>query len=438
MKSLINFSLMLFLGMSLSAQDFNKQKMDSLFSAIDENNKGMGSLSIYKNGNEVYTSSTGFANVEAKKAADAQTRYRVGSITKTFTAAIIMQLIEEGKLQLETKLSAFYPQIPNAGKISIEDLLRHQSGLFNYSKGEDFENWKNKEQSRQDHLDRFVKNGIEFQPGEKSDYSNTNYILLSFIIEDLEKEDLSEVLYRRIVKPLQLKNTYYGSKLDPSKGEALAYQKTGEWTLIDETHMSVVKGAGALMSTPSDLNKFVTVLFAGKIVKPATLEKMKEIKGEFGLGLMEMDLVGRNFYGHTGGIDGFNSVVVYNPTEKVSFAYSSNGRDLLPHKILDAAAHIYFGEAYEIPSFKTLELTAGQLKQYEGIYSGEGFPLILKIYEENGKLMGQVEGQPSFPLEAFEPHKFKFDRFGLKLEFDPEAGKMLFKQGPNSHELKRA
>ncbi|MDX1602128.1 MAG: serine hydrolase, partial [Salinimicrobium sediminis] len=190
MKSLINFSLMLFLGMSLSAQDFNKQKMDSLFSAIDENNKGMGSLSIYKNGNEVYTSSTGFANVEAKKAADAQTRYRVGSITKTFTAAIIMQLIEEGKLQLETKLSAFYSQIPNAGKISMEDLLRHQSGLFNYSKVEDFENWKDKEQSRQDHLERFVKNGIEFQPGERSDYSNTNYILLSIIIEDLEKEDL--------------------------------------------------------------------------------------------------------------------------------------------------------------------------------------------------------------------------------------------------------
>ncbi len=429
---------MLFLGMSLSAQDFNKQKMDSLFSAINDNNKGMGSFSIYKNGEEVYAASTGYADVEAKKVADAQTRYRVGSITKTFTASTIMQLIEEEKLRLDTKLSEFYPQIPNSEKISIEDLLRHQSGLSDFSKVEDFKDWKDKEQSRKDHLDRFVKIGIDFQPGEKIDYSNTNYILLSFIIEDLEREDFSKVLSRRILNPLQLMNTYYGSKLDPAKGEALAYQKTGEWTLIEETHMSVVKGAGALMSTPSDLNKFLTALFAGKVVKPATLEKMQEIEGELGLGLMEMDLAGRTFYGHTGGIDGFNSVVVYDPAEKVSFAYSSNGRDLAPHKILDAAARIYFGEAYEIPSFKTLALTAEQLKKYEGTYSGEGFPLILKIYQENGKLMGQAEGQPSFPLEAFEPHKFKFDRFGLKLEFDPESGKMLFKQGPNSHELKRA
>lgn len=429
---------MLFLGMTLSAQDFDKQKMDSLFSVINENNKGMGSLSIFKDGREVYTSSTGFADVEAKKAATAQTRYRIGSITKTFTAALILQLVEEGKLQLDTKLSAFYPQIPNSEKINIEDLLRHQSGLFNYSSGDEFKNWKNKEQSRQAHLDRFVNNGTIFEPGERTDYSNTNYLLLSFIIEDLEKKDYSEVLIRRILKPLELKNTYYGGKLDPVKGEALAYQKTGAWTLIDETHMSVVKGAGALMSTPSDLNKFLTALFAGKVVKPATLEKMKKIEQELGLGLLEMSMVGRNFYGHTGGIDGFNSVMVYNPAEKVSFAYCSNGRDMTPHKILDAAAHIYFGEAYQLPSFKTLTLTAEQLKQYEGTYSGEGFPLILKIYQENGTLMGQAEGQPSFPLEAYEIHKFKFDRFGLKLEFVPETGKMLFKQGANSHELSRA
>ncbi|MDX1762409.1 MAG: serine hydrolase domain-containing protein, partial [Christiangramia sp.] len=232
--------------------------------------------------------------------------------------------------------------------------------------------------------------------------------------------------------------TYYGGTINPAAGEAISYEKMGEWTPGDQTDMSIVKGAGAMISTPADLNRFFTALFEGKVVKPASLEKMKEIKGEFGLGLYEIPLDEHVFYGHTGGIDGYNSVVGFLPGQGISIAFSFNARDMAPHAILTGAAKIFFGKDYTIPSFKTYEVTAEDLKQYEGTYSNENFPLKLKIYSEEGKLMGQAEGQPSFPLEAYEKDKFKFDRFGLKLEFKPAENKMIFKQGPNAHELSRA
>lgn len=438
MKTIFNFGVLLFLGCTLSAQTFNQQKMDSLFTTIDENDKGMGSFSIFKEGKEVYSKTIGFADVELQKKAGPETKYRIGSISKTFTAAIIMQLVEEKKLSLSTKLFNFYPEIPSSESISIEDMLRHQSGLFNFSNVEDFEQWKTTQQSKAQMLERIRKNGITFQPGEKAEYSNTNYVLLSYIIEDLEKKDLGKVLEKRIFKQLKLKNTYYGGRLDTASGEALSYEKTGKWTAVEQTNMNIVKGAGALTSTPADLNRFFTALFTGKVVKPSSLEKMKEISGEFGIGLIQLPLDGNIFYGHTGGIDGFNSVVVYLPEQNLSISYTSNAREMAPNAILVGAAKIYFGKEYTLPEFKTLVLSTSELKKFEGIYSGEGFPLIITIFEQDGKLMGQAEGQPSFPLEAYESNKFKFDRFNLKLEFNPSEGKMLFKQGPNSHELKRA
>lgn len=438
MKTFITLVMMLFLSISLFSQDFNRTKIDSLFSIIDENDKGMGSVSIFKNGNEIYGNTIGYADYEHRKKADANTKYRIGSISKTFTAALIIQLIEEGKLQMDTKLSQYYPQIPNSDKIEIEDMMRHQSGLYNFSSSEDFDQWKGQKQSKEELLKRFSQYPIVFEPGEKPQYSNTNYVLLSFIVEDIEKEKFPEVLEKRIFGPLHLNNTYFGSKLDPAKGEAIAYRQTGDWTLVEETDMSIVMGAGAITSTPTDLNKFFTALFNGRVVKQENLSKMMKTEEGIGMGILQIPVSGKVFYGHTGGIDGFNSVVAFLPDEDISIALCSNARDMAPYKILEGMVSIFFDEKYELPSFNTLELTTAQLKEFEGEYGAEGFPLILHIFEKDGQLMGQADGQPSFPLEAYEVNKFKFERMGLKLEFNTEENKMIFKQGNNIHELTRA
>ena len=157
--------------------------MDSLIAHIDANEKGMGSISIFANGNVVYESAFGYANIAQEIPATVKTKYRIGSISKTFTASIIMQLVQEGKLQKDTKLSAFFPEVKNADKITLEQLLKHQSGIFNFTSAQDYQKYMEKPLSREQLLKKIVANGSVFEPGEKTEYSNTNYVLLSLIAE---------------------------------------------------------------------------------------------------------------------------------------------------------------------------------------------------------------------------------------------------------------
>lgn len=177
MKKLLVFGFFIFFGTSLTAQNFNRAKMDSLFSLIEENQEGMGSVSIFKDGEEEYQNSIGFAAIENKIEANQNTKYRIGSISKTFTAVLIMQLMEEGKLGLDTKLAEFYPEIPNASEIIIQQLLKHQSGLYNFTNDPAYLEYMESPKTKTELLEIFKEDDTVFEPGAKSEYSNTNYLL---------------------------------------------------------------------------------------------------------------------------------------------------------------------------------------------------------------------------------------------------------------------
>ena len=161
-KAAIVFALFLF-TFGINAQTFDQAKMDSLFKRIERNEKGMGSISIFKNGNEIYQNSFGFADIENEIQASEKTKYRIGSVSKTFTATIIMQLIDEKKLSLNTRLADFYPEVPNAKEITIEQLLRHRSGLYNFTNSENYRSWMETPHSKSEILEIFIENGIVFQ-----------------------------------------------------------------------------------------------------------------------------------------------------------------------------------------------------------------------------------------------------------------------------------
>jgi CubicO group peptidase (beta-lactamase class C family) len=428
------------LGCSLfaTAQDFDRQKMDSLFNILENNNKGMGSFAIHKQGEPVYANAIGYSDISKGAKANALTKYRIGSISKTFTAAMILQLVEEGKLSLDTQLSKFYPGIPNAESISIEDLLRHQSGLFNFTNEEAYLDYMEQPKSKEELLTIFKAQEPVFEPGEKNDYSNTNYVLLSFILEDLDGKSYAEILKNRITQPLNLKNTYYGRKIDSGNAEAYSYQKMKDWQPATETDLSIPLGAGGIVSTPTDLNLFFTALFEGKVLKSETFKKMKTLKNGFGMGLFRYPFNEKTLYGHTGGIDGFNSISTFYPEEDLSVSYVSNGTDFSPNDILIGAMSIYWNLDYTLPSFEpSLEVSEEKLKEYIGTYGSETFPLEVKIFIEDETLMGQATGQPSFPLEAYEEDKFQYTIARLKLEFNPEANKLTLLQGGGTYELTR-
>ncbi len=416
--------------------DFDKDKMDRLFSVIEENEKGMGSISIFTDGKAVYENAFGYANVAQEMSATLKTKYRIGSISKTFTASIIMQLVQEGDLQMDTKLSEFFPEVKNSDKITMEQLLRHRSGIFNFTNADDYQSYMEQPATREELLHKIVINGSVFEPGEKAEYSNSNYVLLSLIAEKIGGEDFGALVKQRICLPCELNDTYYGTEISEERNEAKSYSKNRKWELATETDMSIPMGAGAIVSNPNDLNQFLNCLFTNKLVSEVTLDEMMHLEEGFGIGMFQVPFYDKRAYGHNGGIDGFQSNAYYFPEEKVSISYTANGVVMATNDIMIGALSIYFGKEYSLPEFTpSLELASADLDQYLGVYSSPTFPLKITITKNGNALIGQATGQPSFTLEAYELDKFRFEAAGLKLEFKPVDNKMILLQGGGKFEL---
>ena len=342
-----------FIHIGIKAQEVQLKKMDSLFFLLEKSGKAMGSLSVFQNGESIYQKAIGYADVDRKIKATATTQYRVGSISKLFTATLVMQLVEEGKLSLQTKLSEFYPQLPNADQITVQQLLQHESGLFNITETPDFKEWMRKERSKEELLARIINNGSKFLPGEKAEYSNTNYILLTFIVEDVEKNSFPEILNKRIIKPLRLKNTYYLKSTKTGKAESKSYEKDSVWTELPGIHLSIPRGAGAIISTPEDLNQFINHLIKGKLVSENTISKMREINKKYAIGLNPVPFVeGVKMIGHTGGIDAFKSLLVYLPEQEMSVAFTFNGVDYPFKNIVMGIFNILLNKSYDLPKLE--------------------------------------------------------------------------------------
>nr|MBS0037152.1 beta-lactamase family protein [Saprospiraceae bacterium] len=430
--------LVCFIGFLVNAQDFDRAKIDSLFAVIENNQKAMGSISIYRDGVEIYSRSIGYASLEGERKADENTVYRIGSISKTFTAAVVLKLVETGQLSLNSTLGEFYPQFENADKITLEDLLRHRSGIYNFTNTPDYLSWNTRPFTRQELLAKLLEFDPVFEPGARTEYSNSNYVVLTMIAEYASEKSFAELVREIVAEPCGLQKTAVGTHIDVEGNEASSYSKYGDWKTEVETDMSIPLGAGAVISTPGELNTFLHCLFQGDLLKKETLEEMTSLKDGFGMGLFQVPFYDKRALGHTGGIDGFQSVAVYFPEENLSVAYLSNGVDYPMNDILIGVMSIYFVMDYSLPEFtEALSLTEEQLEVYLGTYTSLDFPLDIFITQKDGTLIGQATGQPSFPLECFEEHKFRFERAMLELEFFPDEDKMILRQGGGVFELSR-
>ncbi|WP_405206938.1 serine hydrolase domain-containing protein [Aquimarina sp. LLG6339-5] len=419
---------------TIQAQTFNKSTLDSFFELLDANDKGMGSVSIYKEGIEVYNTSIGYIDLEHKIKANSETIYRIGSITKTFTATIIMQLIEENKLKLETLLSDYFPELSNAHKITIANMLRHQSGLFNLTEDEDFMTWMIVPNTRKQMVDRLLKKEASFQPGEKTAYSNTNYLLLSYIAEEIEGKTYSEILQSRIIDPLGLKRTAYGREINTNNNEALSYvMNDNKWVKIEKhTDMSVPIGAGAIVSTPTEINIFYNSLFSGKLVSNTSLEIMMDTSTGMGIGLGGDTFFGKQAYGHNGGIDGFQSLTMYLPEEKIVVSYIANGVVMSPNNCIVNILRTYYDKDYKLPVFSApLEFATEELDVFLGVYSSESFPFQITFTKENTTLIASAKDGPTFPLVGYQKNGFKSDRAGATINFNTDASKMVLELNGN-------
>ncbi|MFW6289558.1 MAG: serine hydrolase domain-containing protein [Mariniphaga sp.] len=425
------YILIVFLAVTqfLFAQEFNQAKLDEYFSLLTRHNRFMGSVALSKEGKIIYQKAIGFSDVENNRKATSASRYRIASISKTFTAVLVMKAVEEEKLQPGQTIGRFFPSVKNSDRITIQHLLNHRSGIWDFTSDKDYLNWNSRPRSRAEMVRLIAEGGSTFDSGEKSRYSNSNYVLLTYILEDVFEKTYAGLLSEYITQPLGLTNTYVGGEIDPTDRESHSYSYLISWQKATETDPSVTVGAGAIVSTPADLTAFSDALFGGKLLTEASVEKMKTMNGQFGLGLAEFSFHDKTGYGHTGRIDEFTTIFIHFPEEKVSYALTSNGTIINKNDITSTVLSAAFNQPFELPEYKTYNVTEGELEQYPGTYTSKQIPLKVMVSKNENALSAQATGQPAFPLEAIDKHTFRYERAGIVMEFNPEEKTMILKQG---------
>ncbi len=417
------------------SQEFNKAKLDSFFSILEIKNKGMGSLAISKKGELVYQRAIGFSQMDnaVKIPATTNTRYRIGSISKMFTGVIIFQLIDENKLSLDVTIDKYFPALPNAGKITVANLLNHRSGLHSFTDDSLYYSYYEKPISQKALLAIIAASAPDFEPGKRSQYSNTNYVLLGWIAEQITKKSYKQLVEERIVAKIQLPDTYVGGKTNPKNNECYSYSLYQDWKQEPETDMSIPGAAGAIVSTPASLAKFIEALFAGKLVSAASLESMKTLKEGYGMAMFQIPFYNRKAFGHNGSIDGFGSMLAYFPGDSLSVAYCTNGQVYPMNDIIIAVLSIYFNREYTLPSFIQITFSNEELDNYSGTYSSTQMPLKIIISKDGNSLKAQPTGQPAFPLEATEKDRFKYEKAGIEIVFRAEKNEFTITQGGTTY-----
>ena len=426
-KKIIISSLLTIAATACFAQTFNQPRLDSLFNILAANDKFMGSIAVSQNGKLLYTKAIGFSDMETSKKADTNTKYRIGSISKMFTAVLVLKATEENKISLSQTLDKYFPEIENSNKITVENLLNHRSGIHNFTDDPAYMTYNTKAQSAKEMIAIIAKGKSDFAPNSKAAYSNSNYVILSYILEKIYSTPYAKILQTKIITPLGLKNTYFGGKTNLQNNECYSYRQEGKWVKEAETDLSIPMGAGAILSTPTDLTIFIQQLFAGKLISDKSLSLMKTINEKYGMGMFEFPYFEKKSYGHTGGIDEFQSVLTYFPEEKLSVALTSNGLVYANNNILLCALSCYFNRPFEIPAFKSL--TAAELELFSGNYASTEIPIKIAITKKENTLFAQATGQAAFPLEATSANSFQFEQAGVVLEFNTDKKQMTLKQG---------
>jgi len=425
MKTRLLFATLLTLAMSGAghAQTLDKARLDQLFDRLLEKNKGMGSVTIAKDGNVLYTRSFGYSQINGteKKPATAETKYRIASITKMYTAVMIFQLVEEGKLKLTDTLDKFFPRIPNSSRITIAQMLHHRSGIHDL---EADGSWGKQPRTKDEIVARIAQGQPDFEPDAMHRYSNAGYVLLGYVLEKAGGKPYSEALKERITSKIGLKDTYLGTgNTDAGKNESFSYAYFGSWKEQAELDFSVPGGAGSILSTPTDMTKFIQALFDLKLVSEDSFNQMKTMRDGEGMGMEPFSFAGRTLYGHTGGSGSSGAWLAYFPEERLAFAYTTNAKIYPVSNIVSGVFDIYWNRPFQIPALEAFDVSPEILDRYVGVYSNPAGPAKLTFTRDGATLYFQPAGNSAVPIEATSENKFKIDP-ALFFEFDAAKGQL--------------
>lgn len=431
MTSIIRFTLisLLFVQATL-AQTINTQKLDDYLNTLVKADKFMGNILVVKNGEKLYSFSGGYENVNDKTPATVNTVYRIGSISKTITSATVLKAVEEGKLTLDQTIDKWFPTIPNASQITIRHLLNHHSGIRNFTADPAYLQYYTQPKTETEMVALIAKGGSDFTPGSKASYSNSNYVLLSYILEHIYGKSYEQVIREKISTALKLKTLKFGTDTDLQNSVAPSYSFLGNWVKEEVTHPTIPMGAGGIITNTGDLAQFANALFNGEIISKETLSEMLTLQDDFGLGIFTIPFFEKTGYGHTGRIDSYETFFCYFPEDKITYILFCNGENFKLNDINIAVLSAVYNRPFELPVFTTYT-TEEDLKLYAGTYSSKEIPLVITISNSGNTLLAHPHGQPTFPMMATSKNTFAHDPTGVTLEFTQEKNEMVMKQ--NGH-----
>jgi len=317
----------------------------------------MGSVLVAR-GNEVLLSKGyGSANLEWDIPNTPVTKFRLGSLTKQFTAASILLLEERGKLKVDDPIKKYLPDAPVAwDKITIFNLLTHTAGIPNFTSFPDYASTEPFPTTAEKLVARFRDKPLEFEPGERWNYSNSGYVLLGYLIEKISGQTYEKFVQENIFAPLAMKDSGYDSNSAVTSHRAAGCSRSQNGPVnAGFIHMSIPHAAGALYSTTEDLLRWEHGLFGGKLVSTASLEKMTTpFKNDYAFGLGVRTTNGRKVIDHNGSIEGFNTVLAYYPESKVTVVALANLEGPAVAEIATKLGLLAHGEVVRLPSWRSV------------------------------------------------------------------------------------
>lgn len=419
-KVLLSLFLLVIVANHLPAQSV-QQKMDDLLDSYLKEKKFNGSVLVGHKGQVVYEKGLGYRNAEDKVPNDVNSIFQIGSITKQFTAAVIMQLQEEGKLSVQDKLSKYYPGFANGDKITIEHLLTHTSGIYNYTNDTTLmKSDVTKHYSQSQMVEMFKKYPPDFEPGTKWNYSNSGYSLLGYIIEKVTGKPYERVVRERILQPLGMSHSGFDfahvKDAEKAKGYfTLASTKATPAPIVDST---IAYSAGALYSTVEDLYKWEKAIKTDKILKPASWNRIfTPYMNKYGYGWGIDSLYGKLTTSHSGGIHGFSSFLLRVPEEDLVVIMMDNSSSGALGKLSKTLAAIALDKPYDLPTAKKeIQVDHSILSRYTGEYQlAPTFSITVRL--DGNQLKAQATGQPEFELFPEKENLFFLKVVDAKVEF---------------------
>jgi CubicO group peptidase (beta-lactamase class C family) len=363
-------------------------KLDKLISAYAAYGKFNGSVLVAEKGKVIYKKGFGLANMEWSIPNQPDTKHRLGSITKQFTAMLVMQLVEQGKLKLDVPISTYLPDYPkkNGDVITLHHLLTHSSGTPNMTSFPEFvKDVMHNSYSPLQLVNLFADSTLQFKPGEKFAYSNSGYILLGYIIEKVTGKPYEQVLQEKIFAPLNMHNTGYDHHTTLLKNRASGYENVGRsYVNAKFIDMSVPYAAGALYSTVEDLYLWDQALYGNQLLRKENVDLLfaKHIPSGgnhygYGWGIGEIPLGNTaeriQTIGHGGGINGFNTQITRIPSDKSFIVLLNNTGGAPLNEMTNAIAAILYDKSYDLPKRSVAYSLADRIEK-------EGIPAALAYY----------------------------------------------------------